>query len=150
MTKTKTTSVEIFTESEATFNKALLSALTCDDKRALAHAKEYNEILDLFSSDPDYINVDGLKMTFIEVDIKSVKCIVVPDYAIEKGYGEEIDLFNTEKMKTMLTAFFSENFKDSYTHEDSQNTWDYFNNTDAAIAFRGGSGYVYTIWTYTA
>lgn len=146
-TKTKTTSVEIFTESEATFNKALLSILTADEPKYLSHAKEYGEIIDLFNCDPDYVRVNGVKIPFVEVDVKSVKCVIVPDYAIDKGYSEETDAIDSNKLKTILTAFFADNFKDSFSRDINNNTWPYFNQIDNGIAFRGGSGYAYTIWT---
>lgn len=89
--------------------------------------EEYFDELAMFEGDPDMIRVNGKTGYFFELDNTIW-------YWFEE-YGESID--------KILIAFYEKRLNKEYW-EDMQ-SWQYFD-THNAIAYRGGQGYVYTIY----
>ena len=85
--------------------------------------KEQGYIADIFYCDPDYINVDGLKHPFIEID-----GYVVTPYEYDDNVNDA------------LIAFLDNKFTVA-----KERTWAEFFANPLAIAYRGGSGYTYRI-----
>jgi len=103
-----------------------------------------------FDADPDYFNwlpankIGLYKIPFVEV---LGKYIIVPD----DSYIEVVTNCGMEsipdKCKLMLSRFFDEDFKQYFSVSDLQ-TWVYFSDLQYGIAYRGGSGYAYTLYKY--
>lgn len=92
------------------------------------------EPLSMMEGDPDIIRCNGHKLYFITTVQNGVQYILTSDEV-------------SEQAKKMLTEFHQENFKENYSVGEC--SWETFNGASNAIAYRGGSGYVYTIWNYT-
>jgi len=118
----------VVTESEAVFIPEIIDVWDISESE-----KECGKIRDIWNTDPDYFNYDDLlKVPFVET---CDKYIIVPDYY-------EI----SEEAKEMLISFFEDNFKTVF--DSLVSSWDVFMGTERGIAYRGGSGYVYSIWMY--
>jgi hypothetical protein len=97
-------------------------------------------ILEANSGDPDYFMMDGRRCSFFDYDYESVKYVV---YISEQGIDEIAE--------RMLKKFFAHDYGDYFSREaggKNLRSWDDFEALDYAIAYRGGVGYVYTIWKY--
>ena len=92
------------------------------------------EPLSMMEGDPDIIRCNGRKLYFITIVQNGVQYILTSDEV-------------SEQAKKMLTEFHQDNFKDNYSVGEC--SWENFDGAFNAIAYRGGSGYVYTIWNYT-
>lgn len=88
-----------------------------------------------FEGDPDTLRCDGSTQYFLAVDLGDTR------YVLTK---EEV----TDSEEEILRHFFSDNFQDHFNM--GPQTWEHFHQSDRCIAYRGGSGYVYTIWDYVA
>lgn len=86
-----------------------------------------------FVGDSDTLRCDGEKQYFLSVDKDNIRFVLTHD-----------EVTNTER--EMLQHFFSDDFQEHFT--EGEQTWDHFNQSDRGIAYRGGFGYVYTIWDY--
>jgi hypothetical protein len=99
-------------------------------------------ILEANSGDPDYFMMDGRRCSFFDYDYECEKYVVYIS-------DEEID----EISQKMLVKFFAHDYRDHFSreseHGESLRSWDDFEALDYAIAYRGGVGYVYTIWRNT-
>lgn len=89
--------------------------------------------LSMFEGDPDLIRINGEQTTFIDVDVDGVKYVL---------YIEHI-----EGIENALSGFFEENYKEHYTGMPDAG-WDDFNELENGIAYRGGSGYNYAIYSF--
>ena len=107
-------------------------------------------VTDIFRCDPDYFNwitpnkYPLLKIPFIEVLDKYI--IVPDDDFIQVATDYEIEKLS-DKCKLMLTRFFDDNWKD-YFPDTNHRTWKDFENIRLGIAYRGGSGYAYSLHSY--
>lgn len=91
------------------------------------------EPLSLMEGDPDKLKCDEREIYFMDIDLDNTKFILTSD---------EVN----EQEKKMLTQFHMDNFHENY-HQGECN-WKTFDKATNAIAYRGGSGYVYCIWLY--
>lgn len=94
---------------------------------------EYYEedYLTLFEGDPDMLKIDDYITYFMDLTVNDTKYIITN--------SDEPDDFE------ILKKFFSDDFKESFetTEPNNWESWEQLNN---GIAYRGGKGYVYTIW----
>lgn len=90
--------------------------------------------LKYLEGDPDIMRCDGNKTYFMSVELNGTKYVLV---------HQEI----SETEKEMLEHFHHDDFKQHFSTLPS--SWDAFETASNAIAYRGGSGYCYTIWNYT-
>lgn len=88
-----------------------------------------------FEGDPDILRCDGYNQYFLAVDLNDTRYVLTSDIV-------------TDSERLMLERFFSDDFQDSFTK--GVQSLESFNQSDRSIAYRGGSGYVYTIWYYAA
>lgn len=95
---------------------------------------EMFEPLSLMEGDPDIIRCSGRKLYFITTVQDGVQYVLTSD---------EVN----DQEKKMLTEFHQDDFKENYSVGECN--WETFNDASNAIAYRGGSGYCYTIWIYT-
>lgn len=102
--------------------------------RELMQAMEITDILDLFEGDPDMINISGEKVLFTSIANDSVVIYIDPSYTADNA-----------EIETILFDFFS-----SENVEPIENNWDNFHGTNRSIAYRGGSGYCYSIYRHIA
>lgn len=91
------------------------------------------EGLKYLEGDPDILKYDGNKLYFMDVDLNGVKYILTSDYA-------------TAQEKEMLRRFHGGEREKHFTLEECR--WDVFDATVRGIAYRGGQGYYYGIWSY--
>lgn len=92
------------------------------------------DVFSLFEGDPDMIKINGTTGYFMSYNHKIL-------------YVSTSDDANNE-IEDLLRKFYSEDFKSYFTNETPQ-TWENYDSEDFnGIAYRGGSGYVYTIWKY--
>lgn len=91
------------------------------------------EALKYLEGDPDKIKCDGNEMFFMDVDLNGVKYILTSDYA-------------TDREKEMLCRFHSAEREEHFTLEECK--WSCYDSAPEAIAYRGGGGYYYGIWSY--
>lgn len=91
------------------------------------------DALSLLEGDPDILRCDGYIQYFISVEVNDVRYVLTSD-----------ELSDAER--EMLECFFSDDFRNRFCQQGY--TWDYFNRQQRAIAYRGGSGYLYSIWNY--
>lgn len=94
---------------------------------------ELFEPLYLMEGDPDIIRCDGRKMYFMCIERDGTQFIIT---------SEEVG----EKERQMLIEFHQDDFQNTYSIGEC--SWEAFNKAENAVAFRGGKGYVYTIWLY--
>ncbi len=92
------------------------------------------DALSMMDGDPDKLKCGDRELFFIDVELADKKFILT---------SSEI----TSDEKEMLRAFHSDEFHKSFTSAIS--SWKVFDSLKNAIAYRGGSGYVYSIWNYT-
>ena len=94
--------------------------------------------LSFFEGDPDMINIFGCTSYFIDVEPKKseYKWIIVS--------GDVSDV------EDYLERFFSEDFETEWQLTEPNNWNSFWHNEDKneTIAYRGGRGYVYTIWQF--
>ena len=92
------------------------------------------EPLCLFEGDPDILLIDNWRTYFMDVELNGKKFILISD---------EVN----DQIKDIFTKFYGE---DSASHFDSpeEQSWELFNNSKIAIAYRGGQGYYYNINIY--
>ena len=94
----------------------------------------------VLEGDPDIIRMDGQRAGYF-ADLTNFqtkeKAIVYLSVRIrEKKDG---------KMEDLLESFWTPNYKKEWELiEDG--SWNDFDSQETAIAYRGGSGYIYTIW----
>lgn len=82
----------------------------------------------IFDSDPDKINIYGYESY----------CAQINNHVIVYGDLDESEL-------QLVSDFYNEGFQDKFFHVE--NTWEnYEDDRYINIAYRGGKGYVYTIW----
>lgn len=93
------------------------------------------DALSYLEGDPDMIRCDGNKLYFIAPVVNGKRYVLTHD---------EADATERE----MLTRFFGEDRRRYF--EALPCKWKAFNGAERAIAYRGGSGYAYSIWGYTA
>lgn len=139
---------QILTETEACYNKTLLQLLSSGDLKSLVYAKENGEIIDLWNTDPDYIRLPNVekRIPFVRYQIGKINYVILPDYALEKGYSEETDLIDSDLLRTMLTQFFENDFQRYF--KQGTHIWQHFDTNSNGIAFRDGQGYAYSVWDY--
>lgn len=91
------------------------------------------DALSYLDGDPDILRCDGNKLYFISTVLNGKRYVLTHD---------EVNTIERE----LLTRFF----EDDYTRhfETLPCNWDAFNKAERAIAYRGGSGYLYSIWGY--
>ena len=108
------------------------------DDRAMTAIFEAN------SGDPDYLRceVDGevINLGFFDYDFEGIKYVVI------QFDGDQLE--HVESVYKMLELFFTDNYKEYFTKSDSLRTWDDFSEIDMGIAYRGGCGYSYNLWSY--
>lgn len=90
---------------------------------------------ELKDSDPDILNIEETYIYFRKIETDKEKRIVYlnPDEEIHR-----------EQIEKILLSFFQEDFENRF--EELESCWENFGNY--CIAYRGGSGYVYTIWQF--
>ena len=93
------------------------------------------DALSYLEGDPDIIRCNGKKLYFMSTVLNGKRYVLTHD---------EVDATERE----MLTRFFEEDFRRYF--EPLPCEWKAFDGAERAIAYRGGSGYVYTIWDYAA
>ena len=93
------------------------------------------DALRYLEGDPDIIRCNDNKLYFIAPVVNGKRYVLTHD---------EVDATERE----MLTHFFDEDFMKYF--EALPSNWDVFNRAERAIAYRGGSGYLYSIWGYVA
>lgn len=91
------------------------------------------EPLSLMEGDPDILRCNERKIYFMDIDLGDTKFIITSD---------EVN----DEEKKMLAEFHQYDFKERYTV--SECNWETFNQAPNAVAYRGGKGYLYTIWLY--
>lgn len=104
------------------------------------HDNEIDDILSLFEGDPDLLKIDCSQILFIDIETKEHHFIIYLDCEYE---------VENERIEQRLKEFFSADYKELFENPE-KNTWDTFNGNSDIIAYRGGSGYVYTLWAYIA
>lgn len=93
------------------------------------------DALSYLGGDPDILRCDGNRLYFMATELNGKRYVLTHDEA-------------DDKEKEMLTRFYQPDFQDHF--EALPCSWEAFEATDRAIAYRGGSGYVYSIWGYAA
>ena len=93
------------------------------------------DALSYLEGDPDILRCDGNRLYFIDTVLDGKRYVLTHD-----------EVCDTER--EILKHFFEEDFRSHF--ELFPCHWEAFNDAERAIAYRGGSGYVYTIWGYTA
>lgn len=93
------------------------------------------DALSYLEGNPDIIRCNGKKLYFMSTVLNGKRYVLTHD---------EVDSIERE----MLTRFFEEDFRRYF--ETLPCEWKAFDGAERAIAYRGGSGYVYTIWDYAA
>lgn len=93
------------------------------------------EALKYLDGDPDKLKCDGRELLFIDVDLNGVKYILTNDHA-------------TVQERQMLERFHGDNRGDYLTMEECK--WSCYDAAPKAIAYRGGVGYYYSIWSYNS
>jgi hypothetical protein len=89
---------------------------------------------DLFSCDPDYLKLNGNKIPFIGSGLWMDN----KQYVLY--YGEP-----DNKISELLCKFYN---SDKIFNHNIPQTWDKFDKSSNAIAYRGGSGYIYSISSF--
>lgn len=115
--------------------------LNAISKKRVQKAIENMTIRDFLTCDPDYIRFEEMNadnernsVSFEELTINGIQ------YIYSKSSLPEI-------AQTMLNAFFDKDFEGSF-NSNGKSTWQGFYSLPYGIAYRGGSGYNYTIWEY--
>lgn len=93
------------------------------------------DALSYLDGDPDILRCDGNKLYFMAVVINGKRYVLTHD-----------QLSDIER--EMLTRFYQDDFRRYF--EELPCDWAAFDAADRVIAYRGGKGYLYTIWNYTA
>lgn len=91
--------------------------------------------LSYMESDSDMIRCDGNKLCFIAPIVNGKRYVLTHD---------EVNATERE----ILTRFFGEDYRRYF--EALPCNWKAFDGAERAIAYRGGSGYFYSIWGYAA
>lgn len=87
-----------------------------------------------FEGHSDMVKHEGYTEYFADIDINDTKYII--------SNTDEPDVWD------MLEKFFSADFGESFELTEPNN-WDSWYSLKNGIAYRGGRGYVYTIWELT-
>lgn len=93
------------------------------------------DALSYLEEDPDILHCDGYKLCFIAPVVNGKRYVLTHDEADATG-------------REMLTRFFGEDYRRYFKALPCN--WKAFDGVGRAIAYRGGSGYAYSIWGYTA
>ena len=93
------------------------------------------DALRYMEGDPDMIRCDGSQLYFIAPVVNGKRYVLTHD---------EVDATERE----MLTRFFGVDYRRYF--EALPCDWKAFEGAERAIVYRGGSGYAYSIWGYTA
>ena len=93
------------------------------------------DALSYLEGNPDILRCDGTRLCFISTVQNGKRYVLTHDEADD-----------TEK--EILTRFYQPDFQDHF--DALPCSWEAFEAAARAIAYRGGSGYVYSIWSYTA
>jgi hypothetical protein len=131
----------------------LITYICNDYNMCIGDGDEDSEGVDyllLFEDNPDILKIYGGRTCFCDIVVNKTKYVIY----LSPYYGTmECDEIKTEDelnegVKLMLTQFFSNELTEYYTHNPDYNTWRHFDEIKDGIAYRGGSGYVYTLWEY--
>lgn len=93
------------------------------------------DALSYLEDDPDILRCDGYKLCFIAPVVNGKRYVLTHD---------EADATERE----ILTRFFGEDYRRYFKALPCNRKA--FDGAGRAIAYRGGSGYAYSIWGYTA
>ncbi len=93
------------------------------------------DALRYMEGNPDILRCDGYKLYFISTVLNDKRYVLTHNEV-------------TDTEREMLTRFFGEDYRCYF--EALPCEWKAFNGAERAIAYCGGSGYVYSIWGYTA
>lgn len=93
------------------------------------------DALSYLEGDPDILRCDDYKVYFISTVLNGKRYVLTHD---------EVNVAERE----MLTRFFGEDYRRYFKALPCN--WKAFDGAGRAIAYRGGSGYSYSIWGYTA
>lgn len=117
------------------------------DSEKIAAAIENQSIPDYLKCDPDFIRFTGFNNGYEEIKRLPFEEITIGNtcYIYTNDFENEL----TQLAKDMLTQFFSSKYK-NYFESTEANTWEAFEKEENCIAYRGGAGYTYGIWRYTA
>ncbi len=91
--------------------------------------------LSYLEGDPDILRCEGSRLCFISTVQNGKRYVLTHDEASD-----------TERQ--ILTRFYQPDFQSHF--EALPCSWEAFEAADRAIAYRGGSGYAYSIWGYAA
>jgi len=111
--------------------------------RKFMEENDIDDVLSLFEGDPDMIRVNNSKICYVTFENEDETIIVYADFSY---LLEDKDI---PKLQKMLETFVEDwaILHDNYVKIDNQ-TWEAFDELENGIAYRGGSGYSYTIWKY--
>lgn len=90
--------------------------------------------LNMFEGDPDLIRIDGTQTMFVDVIANDTRFVLYLD--------------KLEGIENALSDFFADNYKERFKGNENAQSWDDFNKSDNAIAYRGGKGHNYAIYTF--
>ena len=85
------------------------------------------------AGDPDKMKCNGRELHFIETELDGTR------YVLTNTEVNDVE-------REVLTHFWQDNFTDYF--KELPCTWAAYDKADNVIAYRGGSGYVYSIWGY--
>lgn len=89
----------------------------------------------LFEGDPDMIKEGGYIVYFMDVKINDTLYIIVSDDS-------------EPELNDCLESFFKEDFDNEWEYSELNNWESFWQYDNIAIAYRGGKGYVYSIWHF--
>lgn len=93
----------------------------------------------LFESDPDFIKVNGEQgrgeIPFISVNVNGMEIYILSYYYLEH--------YNCEQEAREILEWF---ILGANNQKEIENSWDDWNNVKEGIAYRGGSGYHYSLY----
>ena len=101
--------------------------------------EEHFEEFSLFEGDPDFIKVNGEQgrgeIPFISVVVDGTEIYILPYYYLE--------CYDCEQEAMEILEWFILGAKDQ---KEIENSWGDWNNVKEGIAYRGGSGYYYSLY----
>jgi len=95
-----------------------------------------DSIFQLFEGDPDMLKISGETVLFTDFTYNGEQFVLYLD-------GSYIG--DNEEIERMLSIFYTDEYQLSF--DSIEGGWGVFR--DGMIAYRGGSGYYYSIWKYT-
>lgn len=106
--------------------------------------EESGDMYNLFTGDPDYFNWGKHhKIPFVQYD----NFVIVPEPDTLSALNDYVwNGLISPHCEQMLLGFFHKDFKEFF--ESVHSTWQDFEALTQGIAYRGGSGYTYSIWKY--